>query len=306
MIDDSTFVVADIGGNRVFVLNTSSGLVEWGWDARNDFSIQSGGTYPFDWTHLNDVEVLDDGRIMVSLRNQDQVVFLDRQSGLQENWTLGEDDNHTILYEQHNPDYIPAERGGPAVLVADSEKGRVVEYQRRSGEWKQTWMWTDTSMQWPRDADRLPNGHTLIVDSNGNRVFEIDEQGDIVWEMRINTPYDAERLGTGDESAGGASAERLGLRSRGEAPAATTAGDGAEAGGETVGGFVGWIRSWVVLPLKKALPSLVVNSLLFVLPPWIALRELVALLGLIVVGILWPPLEIWWSDWIVDIRVSKE
>jgi hypothetical protein len=77
--------------------------------------------------------------------------------------------NGSLFYEQHNPDYIPEERGGPAVLVADSENGRVVEYGRTPGNgtpvtdgtWERTWQWRDGRLQWPRDADRLPNGGWL-------------------------------------------------------------------------------------------------------------------------------------------------
>lgn len=205
-IGDSRLLVADIAFDRVFIINTTSGVIEWAWDAQSDFRIRSGsgGVYPGDWTHLNDVELLEDGRVMVSLRNQDMVVFIDRQQGLQENWTLGADDKHSVLYEQHNPDYIPPERGGPSVLVADSENNRIVEYHRtESGEWVQTWEWTDPQLMWPRDADRLPNGNTLITDTNGGRVLEVNPQGEIVWSVKIRGAYDAERLGTGDESAGG-------------------------------------------------------------------------------------------------------
>ncbi|MFC7195040.1 hypothetical protein ACFQL4_10875 [Halosimplex aquaticum] len=151
----------------MFVLNTTTKEIEWEWEAQTDFPLSGGGPYPNDWTHVNDIEVLPDGRFMVSLRNQDQVVFLKQGTGLLENQTLGAEDDHDVLYEQHNPDFIPAERGGPAVLVADSENDRVVEYQREGGNWTRTWKWSDGTVDWPRDADRLPNGNTLIVDSNG-------------------------------------------------------------------------------------------------------------------------------------------
>ncbi|MGM0591288.1 MAG: aryl-sulfate sulfotransferase, partial [Halobacteriota archaeon] len=160
-IDENRLLVADIARDRVFVVNATTGLLEWEWDVQSDFDVDSGGPYPEDWTHLNDVEYVEiAGRdaVMVSLRNHDQVVFVDFERGLVEDWTLGADDDHGTLYEQHNPDYVPPERGGPAVLVADSENGRVVEYQRERGEWRRTWTWADDRLQWPRDADRLPNG----------------------------------------------------------------------------------------------------------------------------------------------------
>jgi len=210
-IDDAHLVLADILRDRVAVVDTRSGEVVWEWRAEYDYAESSGGKW-FDWTHLNDVEVLPDGRIMASLRNQDSVVFLDPdepgQEALNESWTLGADDDHSVLHEQHNADYIPAERGGPAVLVGDSENDRVVEYSRVDGGWEQTWTWTREGLSWPRDADRLPNGNTVVVNSRGEQVLGVGPNGEVVWRVAVGMPYDVERLGTGDESAGGSAAGR--------------------------------------------------------------------------------------------------
>lgn len=279
-INSTHYVVADIARDRVFIVDVRTGQKTWMWNASAAYNRSSGGSYPGDWTHINDVEVLPDGRIMASLRNQDSVVFIEPGEGLQENWTLGSDNNHSVLFGQHNPDYVPASRGGPAVLLADSENNRVVEYQRVNGSWKLSWAWSDSQLQWPRDADRLPNGHTLIVDSNGGRVLEVDENGEIVWSMAISLPYDAERLGTGDESAGGYSARALGLESRVEA---TTSGRPAlrekiifEQKRELL------LRSILTQIIPHRTVSLVVSGLLFVTPAWVLVPELIA----IVVGVL--------------------
>src|SRR5699024_11539652 len=84
------------------------------------------------------------------------------------------------------------------ILVADSENERVVEYERvggpaGNGTWKRTW--TLTGFDWPRDADRLPNGNTLITDTLNQRVVEVTPTGEGVWEYTAPwAPYDAERL----------------------------------------------------------------------------------------------------------------
>ena len=39
------------------------------------------------------------------------------------------------------------------------------------GEWRQSWVWRDDQLQWPRDADRRARGSTLVVDSHGNRIL---------------------------------------------------------------------------------------------------------------------------------------
>ena len=284
-IDEDRFVVAGSTNDRVFVYNTSTGLIEWQWGAQNAFDTSSGGVFPSDWSHLNDVEHLPDGRVMVSMRNQDQVLFLDPKTGVNESWTLGSDGTHSVLYEQHNPDFIPAERGGPAVLVADSENNRIVEYQRTDdGDWERTWLWQEPRLQWSRDADRLPNGHTLITDSNGNRVLEVDRQGEIVWSLPVDTPYEAERLETGDESAAGQSAASLGgFESR-----------TASVGDKSDNTYQSMLE--VVVPFVKAqLPAIVVNGIIFLAPPWFGVIHLMALGVLLGALLLWAILEFKWS-----------
>jgi hypothetical protein len=271
-IGDDRLLIADIDQDRAFVVNTTTGLVTWAWDAQAAFNTSSGGPYPHDWTHINDVEYVElDGQptVMVSVRNHDQVVFVDMERGLRPEWTLGTDGDHDTLYEQHNPDFIPESRGGPAVLVADSENGRAVEYQRVNGSWERSWEWQDPRLTWVRDADRLPNGHTLLSDSNGDRVLEVAENGSVVWSVDMGFPYEAERLGTGDESTGGASAAALDLPSRTPDESNRTAVDSAAA---------------------KAPPSLV-NGVAYLLPGWVGGVEVVAALGLVIMVPAWGVLE---------------
>ncbi|UHQ96198.1 arylsulfotransferase family protein [Natrinema halophilum] len=256
-IDEHRLLVADIARDRVFTLNTTTDEVTWEWRASADLDPDTGGKSG-DWTHVNDVELLADGRVMVSLRNQDRVVFLEPGEGLQRDWTLGAEDAYGILYEQHNPDYIPPARGGPAVIVSDSENNRVLEYQRENATWTRTWEWKDERLRWPRDADRLPGGHTLVTDSQGNRVIELSENNDIVWSVNIATPYEAERLGTGDESTTGRSTAAL---ARGPIEPAA---DGMDRTSKT---GLSWIIAFITGP--------VVNGILHVAPTWMTIGDLV-------------------------------
>jgi hypothetical protein len=153
-IGNNRYLVAEMERESIFIVNTTSEIITWQWDSQSYYNISTGGSqvfgtpaWPEDWTHLNDVEQLPDGRIMVSMRNHDQILFINRTTGVDESWTLGENDNTSILFEQHNPDYIPKKRGGPAVVVADSQNNRIIEYQRENGEWNTTWEWTDADMQ---------------------------------------------------------------------------------------------------------------------------------------------------------------
>lgn len=285
-INETHVLVADIIDDQVFMVNTETEIIEWLWDAQSDYPVDGGGAYPQDWAHINDVEYIKEGtnagRVMVSLRNQDQVAFIDTEEGLMKNWTLGAENNYSVMYEQHNPDYIPESKGGPAVVVADSENGRVQEFQREDGNWTRSWEWSDRQMQWPRDADRLPNGNTLVTDTHGNRVVEIAPDGDIEWQVESTLPYEAERLETGNESAGGYSAQTVGLESQ--------TADAAESGG---GGFS--LLGTVTDTIQSFVPHRITNAIYFVSPVWMGAREFAAAAFGLLAGLTWITLEIKWQ-----------
>ena len=294
-INATHYVVADIERDRVFIVDTATDEITWQWRVKSSYNNSSGGAYPSDWTHMNDVEYLPDGRIMASLRNHDQVVFVEPGRGLIEDWTLGTDDDHATLFEAHNPDYIPASAGGPAVLIADSENDRVIEYQHVGGEWKASWVWSDPRMEWPRDADRLPNGHTLITDSNAGRVFEVDRRGTIVWEVNVSMPYEAERLGTADESGGGRSAVAAGLTASVDGEAVSREQIGAATYREsTETDGLGRIDDRLRGKSFHYLWSLSTSGLLFITPEWVAVPQLLALVALGASVLVWALTEGYW------------
>jgi len=212
--NSSHLVAADIYRNSIEIIEISSGETTWTWHAEEEYSRESGGPKG-DWTHINDVERLPDGVVMASLRNQGSVVFVDPGDGLIRNRTLGSDGDLSALYEQHNPDYLHGERG-ETVLVADSENNRIIEYGWTGGGWTPVWNWSDDQLSWPRDADRLPDGDTLITDSRGDRVALINASGAVTWRYSTDNPYEAEALGTGPESTGGPTAMEIEAREKGK------------------------------------------------------------------------------------------
>jgi uncharacterized protein (UPF0248 family) len=191
-----------VSNDRIFVYDRETDEITWEWRFREHYPNDTDGGFREDWSHVNDVDPVDNGSaFLVSPRNFDQVIKVDRETG-EIVWRLGEDDAHEVLDEQHNPDLLSGPDGEPTVLVADSENDRVVEYARRDGEWVRTWT-VAGNLSWPRDADRLPNGNTLITDTLNHRVIEVTPTGEVVWEYYATWgPYDAERLATGGGSNG--------------------------------------------------------------------------------------------------------
>ncbi len=197
-----------VSDDSILVYNRTGERVDWRWRFRDHYPNDTDGGFDEDWTHVNDVDVVgDEGRyVLASPRNFDQVIVVDRQTG-DIVMRLGSDDDHDTLHEQHNPDYLERDDGTPVVLVADSENDRIVEYERDCGgadpqlgagtpPVECTWhrVWTVDGFNWPRDADRLPDGNTLVTDTLNHRVVEITPRGEVVWEFQSPWgPYDAER-----------------------------------------------------------------------------------------------------------------
>jgi hypothetical protein len=204
-LPDGGFVVADMEHERVLIVE--NGEVTWEWEASTRYDAPDDPTTE-DWLHINDVDRIGDGRFLVSVRNANQLVVLERGEGVVE--VINEDpdgdsDDPTgdpsILYHQHNPQWL----GDGAVLVADSENHRVVELHRTDdGTWEPVWVLRGAAGQkfdWPRDADRLPNGNTLITDTRNARLVEVNESGAVVREHQFDyraLPYEADRLPVGE------------------------------------------------------------------------------------------------------------
>jgi len=199
------FVLADMEHERILIVE--NGEVTWEWEASTRYEPPDDPTTK-DWLHINDVDRIGQGRFLVSVRNANQLLVLERGEGVVE--VINEDpdgdsDSPTgdpsILYHQHNPQWL----GDGAVLVADSENHRVVELHRTDdGTWEPIWILRGAAGQkfdWPRDADRLPNGNTLITDTRNARLVEVNESGAVIREHQFDyrtLPYEADRLPAGE------------------------------------------------------------------------------------------------------------
>jgi hypothetical protein len=197
-LPNGDWVVADKKNSVVYEVDPTTSERGWTYNFSSAYDQPPENGVQGDFTHLNDVDLARNGSAyLLSPRNFDRVLLINRTTKETE-WVLGEQGNHEILARQHNPTWLEEN----AVLVADSENNRVIEYHRSEGEWRATWEYAG-NLSWPRDADRLPNGNTLIVDSKGDRVLEVTPDGSIVWEHEESLhPYDVERQSLGNEPRG--------------------------------------------------------------------------------------------------------
>ncbi|NEU55496.1 arylsulfotransferase family protein [Halorussus sp. MSC15.2] len=190
--------------DRIFVYNRTTEEITWEWRFDDHYDPETlEENYTDDWTHVNDVDKVGEGLYLASPRNFDQAIVVNRSTN-EIVMKLGEDGKKNILSEQHNPDYLESENGTPTLLVGDSENDRIVEYANPDGNltngegWNRTWTLTG-NLSWPRDADRLPSGNTLVTDSANHRVVEVTPEGEVVWEFYAPwLVYDAVRLPAGE------------------------------------------------------------------------------------------------------------
>lgn len=152
-------------------------------------------------------------------------------------------------------------------------------------------------MQWPRDADRLPNGNTLIADSNSGRILEINQSGDVVWETTVALNYDVERLGTGDESQDGESAASLNLSSASEGDAPVTTGSPIVSIKQAVDK-----RSADILSI---LPSKIENGIQFSTPGWMGSAGTIAVGVNLISVVSFGLIRIYHSKYTIQLPVNK-
>jgi hypothetical protein len=150
-----------------------------------------------DFTHLNDIEVLEPelagafpqftaGDLLLSLRNLDLLLVVSPQTR-RIKWAMT-----GPFVRQHDPDFLPSGHivvfdnrrdsrdgkalGGSRILQVDPvTRQTVVLY----GEREKEFFYTETmgEQQW------LPNGNLLITESEYGHAFEVDREGRMVWEF---------------------------------------------------------------------------------------------------------------------------
>lgn len=166
------------------------GEVVWIWYAKDHF-YTSGykDIYNDGWTHTNAVTRLENGNTLISPRNFNCLVEVDAQGEVVD--IIGED----YLVKQHDPEVLS---NGNILVANHGHPQEAMEIDAKTGEviWRFVMPRRKT---WPiRDADRLPNGNTLITGSIA--IVEVTPEEEVVWRLRlesaiISSPRDAPAKG---------------------------------------------------------------------------------------------------------------
>lgn len=185
------------GQDHVVEVNRE-GKTVWTWNGLAQFDkppyadIHNQG-----WIHVNAVTRLENGHTLISLRNFHAVVEVNPRGDVV--WshefkghsrTGFERDRGTPGAHPHDPELVSNDR----MLVAIPTSHNVIyEIDRRSGN--VVWEWRHpegaSGPMHMRDANRLPNGNTLIVEAE--KIVEVAPSGEIIWQLRapsINRHFD--------------------------------------------------------------------------------------------------------------------
>jgi outer membrane protein assembly factor BamB len=166
---------------------TKDGKRVWEWRAWEHLD---PGEYPIpliqnersEWTHGNAVAETADGNLLISFRNISTVVKIERNSG-RVVWKLGA----PVLSGQHAPEPLPNGNflifdNGPTRLDQTFPFSRVIEVNPATNDI--VWKYQGQGFYSDRisNAQRLPNGNTLINEGMFGRFFEVTPAGEVVWE----------------------------------------------------------------------------------------------------------------------------
>ena len=154
------------------------GEVVWSWHAKDSFDKPPYNTiYKQGWTHSNAVTRLPSGNTLVSLRNFNLTVEVNPQGTVvwQYDWS-------SIGTDPHEPEILP---GGNILVSFPAVPDEAVELNPRTGQvvWRYVIQKSEPRIGSNRDADRLPNGNTLIND--GIKLLEVTPAGEIVWQFTV-------------------------------------------------------------------------------------------------------------------------
>lgn len=171
-------------GKKHLVEIDTQGNEVWSWDAMNAFDKK-----PFSrvnnqgWIHVNAVTRKNNGNTLVSLRNFNRLVEIDRKGNVVWEKVFGRKGGKPKLGKGPHP-HDPELLSSGNILVPLTGVNKVLELGSYGGK---VWDWNEPVGKKPimhiRDANRLLNGNTLIVEAN--RLLELDRSGNVVWELTV-------------------------------------------------------------------------------------------------------------------------
>lgn len=199
LLEDGNVLLAGALCDCVREIDRETQEVVWEWEAKeafpdydNDGAYRGGSEYgiaslyastfreerewPETWAHVNYAQVLDNGNVVVSLRNFDLVAEVDRNGRVV--WSFGPG----IIKHQHTP----VDLGDGTLVIFDNGNHRAIHVDRGTGEI--LWSYDDLDSPVMGDAGPLTDGNYKVVDSIRNTVKVVSPEGEVRWRMEVEPP----------------------------------------------------------------------------------------------------------------------
>ena len=217
----------NLRGNHVQEVDIETGEVVFQWLSWDHLDYQDavhGGDSRGDYIHMNSIAVDYDSNLVMSLRNQDQCIKIDRITG-DIIWRLGGvknqfnfiNDIYKLAY-QHHFQPVPGKPNHYTVFDNGEHRSpnfsRGVEFKLDTDNMTAENVWEfranpDRFSHWMGSVQRLANGNTLInwADASQPKPTEVTPSGDVIydadfsfrshiyrafrfeWEAQLNEPY---------------------------------------------------------------------------------------------------------------------
>jgi len=142
-----------------------------------------------EWTHANSCAELPNGDILMSIRQLNTIIIIDKKNGeIKWRWGRGELAHQHDATVLENGNILCFDNGDHRIEFSRYCYSRVVEVNPNSK--KIVWEYKGEPpcsffSGTLGGAQRLPNGNTLITSSNAGHVFEVTPDKDIVWEYVV-------------------------------------------------------------------------------------------------------------------------
>jgi hypothetical protein len=150
------------------------GEIVWSWRAKDAFNREPYlGISNEGWTHTNAVTRLPNGNTLVSPRNFNLLVEVDRSGKVVR--TIGEG----LIESQHDPEVQP---DGNILMINQALPMSAIE-MAPNGTIPWRLVIPDPNAYPARDANRLPNGNTLVT--GVDRILEVTPDKELVWRLRL-------------------------------------------------------------------------------------------------------------------------
>lgn len=173
------------------------GNIVWEWKAFEHLGPSKYAICPLctrdEWTQANSCNILQDGNLLTSFRRTNNICIVNKPDGsIKWQWGLHEISHPNCATILENGNVLLFDNGIHADGLHEPFS-RVIEVEPYTN--KMVWAYRD---KWNENTNfysgfmsscqRLPNGNTLITETSTGRIFEVNRDGEIVWEF-INPEY---------------------------------------------------------------------------------------------------------------------